>query len=94
MTEASVRARKRRRIEVRVTAEEDELIRQAAGLADESVTRFILDTVTARAAAVVEQSREMTLSNEAFDRFFEALDAPATVVPELQRLFAAHEKLP
>ncbi|MGH9107022.1 MAG: DUF1778 domain-containing protein [Acidimicrobiales bacterium] len=45
-------------------------------LEHETVTTFVLDTVTTRAATVAEQRRDMTLSDEAFDRFIGALDAP------------------
>lgn len=85
---------KRHRIEVRVTPEQDALIREAADLENETVTRFVLDTVAARATTVVEQHRDAVLSNEAYDNFIAALDAPAAPVPELTRLFQRHEKLP
>lgn len=94
MSDTSVRTQRRHRIEVRVTPEQDALIRQAADLGGETVTSFILDTVTARATAVIEEHREMTLSNDAFDRFMKALDAPSAVVPELERLFRGHTALP
>lgn len=87
-------APKRHRIEVRVTPEQDALIRQAASLEDQTVTTFVLDTVTARAATVIEQRRDVTLSGDAFDQFIAALDAPATPVPQLIDLFRSHPKLP
>lgn len=87
-------ARKRHRIEVRVTPEQDALIRRAASLEDETVTTFVLGTVTSRAAAVIEQRREITLANDIFDRFMAALDAPAAPIPQLTDLFRRHAKLP
>ncbi len=77
-----------------MTPEQDALIRQAADLEHATVTTFVLDTVTARATSVIEQRRDVTLSNEAFDRFIAVLDEPPTTVPELVDLFQRHPKLP
>jgi uncharacterized protein (DUF1778 family) len=84
---------RRHRIEMRVTAEQEALIRHAASLADETVTAFVLGTATQRATELVEAQRTLTLPNETFDRFYAALDDPATAVPELAELFRA-EPLP
>jgi uncharacterized protein (DUF1778 family) len=85
---------RRHRLEVRVSAEQDALIRQAADLEDTTVSAFVLDTVTAKANRVVRQHRDLVLSNEAFDRFIAELDKPARPVPELVELFKRHPKLP
>ena len=79
----------RHRIEVRVTPDEKALIRHAAGLANETVTAFMLGTATERARKLVEAQRTVTLPNQTFDRFYAALDDPATIVPELVELFRA-----
>jgi uncharacterized protein (DUF1778 family) len=84
---------RRHRLEVRVTPEQDALIRQAADLQDTTVTAFVLDTVTARAKTVVRQHQDLLLSNQAFDRFIAELDKPATPVPELIDLFEKNPKL-
>lgn len=76
-----------------MTAEQDALIRQAADLADQTVTAFVLGTATERALKLLEAQRTSTLSNEAFDRFYAALDNPPEVVPELVALFGS-EPLP
>ena len=54
---------------MRVTAEQEALIRHAASLADETVTAFVLGTATRRASELVEAQRTVTLPNETFDRF-------------------------
>jgi uncharacterized protein (DUF1778 family) len=84
---------RRHRLEVRVTPEQDALIRQAAGLKDTTVTAFVLDTVTSRAKRVVKQRQDLVLSNGAFDRFIAELDKPAKPVPELVDLFTNNPKL-
>lgn len=85
---------RRHRLEVRVTPEQDALIRQAADLEETTVTAFVLDSVTARARRVVKQHHDLVLSNEAFDRFLVELDRPARPVPELVELFEGQPKLP
>ena len=93
MSEPAVTPARRHRLEVRVTPEQDALIRQAADLEDTTVTAFVLDTVTARAKRVVKQHQDLVLSNEAFDRFLAELDRPAQAVPALIELFRENPKL-
>jgi len=93
MSDPAVRPSRRHRLEVRVTPEQDALIRQAADLEDSTVTAFVLDTVTSKARRVVRQHQDLLLSNEAFDRFIAELDKPAKPVPELVELFERHPEL-
>ncbi len=93
MSEPAATPARRHRLEVRVTPEQDALIRQAADLEDTTVTTFVLDTVTSRAKRVVKQHQDLVLSNEAFDRFLGELDRPAEAVPELIQLFRENPKL-
>lgn len=90
MSDPAVRPYRRHRLEVRVTPEQDALIRQAADLEDTTVTAFVLDTVTSKAKRVVKQHQDLVLSNDAFDRFIAELDKPAEPVPELVELFKKH----
>jgi uncharacterized protein (DUF1778 family) len=83
----------RHRLEVRVTPEQDGLIRQAADLEATTVTAFVLDTVTSRAKRVLKQHQDLVLSNQAFDQFIAELDKPANPVPELVDLFKNNPKL-
>lgn len=94
MSDAAVRPSKRHRLEMRVSPEQEALIRHAAELEGTTVTTFVLDTVTAQASSVIEAHRDLVLSNEAFDRFLAQLDRPATPVPELVELFRRHPTLP
>jgi uncharacterized protein (DUF1778 family) len=92
MSDRPIKTR-RHRLEVRVTPEQDALIRQAADLEETTVTAFVLDTVTTRAKGVVKQHQDLVLSNQAFDRFITELDKPAEAVPELVDLFKKNPKL-
>jgi len=80
---------RRHRIEVRVTPDQEALIRHAASLADQSVTAFVLGTATERARKLIEAQRTVTLPNETFDRFYAALDQPGRIVPELVTLLGS-----
>ncbi len=86
-------APRRHRIEVRVTPDQEALIRYAASIAEETVTAFVLGTATERARRIVDAQRTVTLPNDMFDRFYAALDEPATIVPELVSLLQS-EPLP
>lgn len=90
MSDAAARPPKRHRLEMRVTPEQEALIRHAAEL--EGTT--VLDTVSAQASSVIKAHRDLVLSNEAFDRFLAKLDKPEVPVPELVELFRSHPKLP
>jgi uncharacterized protein (DUF1778 family) len=74
MSDAAVRLSKRHRLEMRVSPEQEALIRHAAELKGTTVTTFVLDTVTAQASSIIEAHRDLVLSNEVFDRFLAELD--------------------
>lgn len=76
-----------RRIDVRVSDEQNALIREAAALSGQTVTAFLLDAAQARARALVDERRQLVMSAQAFARFAEALDAPAEPVAEMTELF-------
>lgn len=76
-----------RRIDVRVSDEQDTLIRQAAALKGQTVTGFLLDAAQERARELMDERRHVVLSDRAFERFAAALDTPGEVVPELRELF-------
>lgn len=78
---------------MRVTPDQEALIREAADLAQETLTTFVLGTATERARKLLDARRTVTLENDEFDRFYAALDEPETVVPELVELLRA-EPLP
>ncbi|MEY9954004.1 DUF1778 domain-containing protein [Leifsonia sp. EB34] len=78
---------KDRRLEVRVTSAQRELIERAAILQGRTVSDFTADTLTERAEEVVRRERELRVDEEAFAAFAEALDAPAQSVEGLAELF-------
>jgi uncharacterized protein (DUF1778 family) len=73
---------------VRVTPDQDALIRQAADLEHVSVTAFVLDAVTEHAQSVTEKQSTITLANELFDHLCAALDEPEAMVSQVTELFS------
>lgn len=76
-----------RRIDVRVTDAQDAVIREAASLAGETVTSFLLIAAEQRARELLDERRHLTMSNAAFRALSDALDEPGVAVPELVELF-------
>ena len=67
---------KGKRREVRISASDDDLLAEAAGLAGVSVSEFVLDRALSDAAALVEAHRTILLTNDRYWAFFAALDTP------------------
>jgi uncharacterized protein (DUF1778 family) len=76
-----------RRIDVRVSDEQNALIREAAALSGQTVTAFLLDAAQERARELIDERLHLVMSEQAFARLAEALDAPAEPVAELTELF-------
>jgi uncharacterized protein (DUF1778 family) len=74
-----------RRINMRLSDEQENLLRQAAAEQGESLTGFVLAAATARARQVIEQAQRIELSRATFARFAEALNDPVEDMPTLRR---------
>ena len=72
------------RIEARVAPERADRIRQAAELAHQSVSSFVIDAAEERAERVILEHRETVVPSSFFDDLLAALDEPATAVPALE----------
>lgn len=77
---------KDRRREFRLSAEDEQLIAEAAALSGVSFTGFVLHEALARAQEIIESHRTITLSEDAYERFLQALDAPPERNPALVEL--------
>jgi len=77
-----------RRINLRATGRQEELIRTGAETSGLSVTDFILNSACLQAEHVLADKREFIASPQQWKAFVEALDRPARVKPELVRLFS------
>ena len=74
---------KDKRREVRISANDDDLLAEAAGLTGVSVSEFLLDRAIADAATIVAAHRAILLAEDDHDRFLKALDGPVHPPKEL-----------
>jgi uncharacterized protein (DUF1778 family) len=77
-----------RRIDVRVTDEQDAVIREAAAASGQTVSAFLLGAAEGRARAVLDERRHLVMSDRAFAAFAAALDEPGQRVPALDELLS------
>lgn len=80
-------ANKTERFAVRLTAEQDALIRQAA-VEGTDLTNFTVTATLAHARDVLADRRLFVLDDAAWENFLAVLDRPVSPKPRLERLFA------
>ena len=76
---------KDKRRELRITTRDDDLIVEAAGLLNVSVSEFLVDRAVADAEEVVDAHRSIHLQSDQYQRFLDALDQPAQTPKQLLR---------
>lgn len=82
------------RVNLRLTARQDFVIRGAAAARDTTVSEFILGTVVSEAERVLAEQRWFLLDDQAWGHLQELFDAPMPTVDErLQRLLGAPSSL-
>ena len=79
---------KTERFAVRLTAEQDALIRRAAEVEGTDLTTFTLTATLAHARDVLADRRLFELGDVAWADFLEVLDRPVSHNPRLEKLFA------
>ena len=83
--EALERAQRNTRMNLRASAQQQQLIRRAAAALDKSMTDFVLDSAAAEAEKVLADRRWFLLDDAQWTRFEELLDAPVESMPRLRR---------
>ena len=78
---------KTRRLDLRLTEEQDALIRRAAEQDARSISDFVLSAATLEAQRRLADQRFFMLNEEDHARFEEILEASPTDDPKLRRLF-------
>ncbi len=78
--------RKDARIAMRLTPDQDALIRDAAAVTGQSLTEFVTMAAVTRAEDTLADRRVFRLDDEAWTEFAALLDRPAERIPELARL--------
>lgn len=81
-------ATKTERFAVRLTAEQDALIRRAAEVEGTDLTNFTVTATLARARDVLADRRLFALDDAAWAEFVSVLDRPVSHKPRLAKLFA------
>jgi uncharacterized protein (DUF1778 family) len=79
---------KTERFAVRLTAEQDALIRRAAEVEGTDLTTFTVTATLAHARDVLADRRLFQLGDVAWAEFLTVLDRPVSHNPRLERLFA------
>jgi uncharacterized protein (DUF1778 family) len=74
------------RLDLRVTAREKDLIREAADAAHQDISTFARDTLLQRAERVLAERRAFFLPPDRWDAFMEVLDRPVPTLSEKPRL--------
>lgn len=80
------------RLHIRCDQEIRRLLDKAAAYAHMSVSEFVLRNAVEQAQSVVQAHEAITLSQDDFAAFLNALDTPAAANPALERAFARHAK--
>ena len=78
--------RKQARLAVRLTPEQDALIRDAAVASGQSLTDFVTTAAVTRAEDTLADRRVFRLDDAAWAEFTAILDRPAQRIPELASL--------
>ncbi|BBX12719.1 MAG: DUF1778 domain-containing protein [Mycolicibacter algericus] len=81
-------AMKTERFAVRLTAEQDALIRRAAEVEGTDLTNFTVTATLAHAREVLADRRLFMLDASAWSEFVSVLDRPVSQQPRLEKLFA------
>ena len=81
-------ATKTERVAVRLTSEQNALIRRAAEVEGTDLTNFTVTATLAHAREVLADRRLFILDDAAWQEFLAALDRPVTPKPRLERLFS------
>ena len=80
------------RLHIRCDQEVRRLLDKAAAYAHMSVSEFVLRNAVEHPISLVQQHEAITLSQQDFSAFLDALDTPAKPAPALPRAFARHAK--
>ena len=81
-------ARKQSRLAVRLTADQDALIREAAAAHGQSITEFVTAAAMSRADETLADRRVFRIADLAWAEFTAELDRPGRRIPELADLLS------
>jgi len=90
METAASKQRQNCRLQLRLTATEEALIKAAAKRQRLSVNEFILQSAREEGEQVLANQTRFALDNQQWNLFMETLDREAREKPRLRRLFSEH----
>lgn len=76
---------KKQRIDLRLTDEDKKMIEEAAAMTNQTITQFLVNSASERAAEVIEQHRRLVLSEESWNRVMDAIENPPAPNDKLKR---------
>lgn len=82
------RATRQSRINLRASARQEQLLKQAAAATDRTMTDFVLESAVVEAERVLADRRWFLISDEQWDEFQRLLEQPARDLPRLRALLA------
>lgn len=74
------------RLDLRLTQQQKQEIERAAAISGRSVTDFSVSTLVKEAADVIAHERELSVTEQAWEAFNEAIQQPARTVDGFARL--------
>lgn len=92
MSELTAHVVKNETINLRATARQKNLLRQAAEATDHSLTDFILDSAVDQAERVLADRRWFAATDDEFAEFVRLLDAPLPTTERFDRLFSRQSR--
>jgi uncharacterized protein (DUF1778 family) len=80
-------SRRTAKLDLRLTPEDEKMLRAAAATSRQSVSQFVLESALARAKEVLADRTRFVLNAGQWEAFLAALDAPPRDLLRLRRLF-------
>jgi uncharacterized protein (DUF1778 family) len=85
---AEQRPTRQSRINLRASARQEQLLKQAAAATDRTMTDFVLESAVGEAERVLANRRWFLISDEQWNEFQHLLEQPARELPRLRALLA------
>ncbi len=87
----SAKGQKTEKFDIRLSPQEDAVIKQAAELTATTPTNFIRQQAVVAAKAVLEEKSRLIVTNEQWAKIEALLTSPAKVLPKLEKKLAASD---
>jgi uncharacterized protein (DUF1778 family) len=87
-----IKERKGEKFDIRLSQQEESIIRRAAALQKTTPTNFIRQQAVVSAEAVVHEQTRFTVTAEQWNLIEQTLNRPAKVLPNLKKLLAQSDE--